>query len=285
MDKNNKINQELKKMKKYASLFMMVLIVFLAFSGCAKKQPGTVGEVIDISVSKAPENVVKYLWAFKTKPADSRLDPRDFLPSDDAEAVSFVPDVAGTYEVIVALVDINGKETNEIFVFEVTAPEGTPPAGQVVIPEPVTTPEELKAEPEPAQKETTAEKSDSESWKSAPAPSTAQKSAPRPKTSQPEPAKVSKDAVSIPKKDGSFTIQVASFKTYNQALGVADQLKEKGFDAYVQRAYFKDSDQIWYRVRVGSFAKKAEAAKVIESIVAQFPKMPKPWTDVTREDY
>jgi len=262
----------------------------MAFSGCAKKQAGVVGEVIDISVSKAPENVVKYLWAFKTKPADSRLDPRDFLPSDDAEAVSFVPDVSGKYEVIVALVDINGKETNEIFVFEVTVPEGTPSAGQVVVPERVVKPEPDKtaAAVAPAKKEEAAAATkapESESWKSAPTPSAEQKSAPRPQTSQPAPAKASKDAVSIPKKDGSFTIQVASFKTYNQALGVADQLKGKGFDAYVQRAYFKESDQIWYRVRVGSFAKKAEATEVIRSIVAQFPKFPIPWTDVTREDY
>jgi len=50
-----------------------------------------------------------------------------------------------------------------------------------------------------------------------------------------------------------------------------DQLKliEEGMDAYIQRHYRNEDDQVWYRVRIGNFKSKENASivqKEIESI-------------------
>jgi cell division protein FtsN len=50
-----------------------------------------------------------------------------------------------------------------------------------------------------------------------------------------------------------------------------DQLKliEEGMDAYIQRHYRNEDDQVWYRVRIGNFKSKEKASivqKQIESI-------------------
>ena len=52
---------------------------------------------------------------------------------------------------------------------------------------------------------------------------------------------------------------------------VLDQIEliEEGVDAYIDRYYRKDKDEVWYRVRVGNFKNKAKAKifqKQIESI-------------------
>ena len=75
-----------------------------------------------------------------------------------------------------------------------------------------------------------------------------------------------------------FTIQVAAWPSLEQAR--IDQLKliEEGIDAYIQRNYHKENDEVWYRVRIGNFPNKIKAEKIqkqIESITGM-----KSWLDV-----
>ena len=75
-----------------------------------------------------------------------------------------------------------------------------------------------------------------------------------------------------------YTIQIAAWPSLEQAR--IDQLKliEKGIDAYVQRHYQADKDDVWYRVRIGNFPDKIKAQKIqrqIESIINV-----KSWIDV-----
>lgn len=264
--------------KKIVTLSLSILLM-LGLTGCAKKQTAVVGEVIDIAVGKTSGTIAKYLWAFKTKPSDSKLDPRDFLPSDDAEAVSFVPDVPGAYEVIVAMVDANGKESNEIFEFEVTMPDGADNAKQIEV-------TEVKEDtvPKTPVQDANVKEAASDNWKNAPAPTADQKKAYRPAASKPaQQTPASQSANLIPKKKDVFTIQIASFKTYDKAQQVSNALKSKGFDAMVQRAYFKDKDEIWYRVRVGNFTEKAKAREQLATI--QKSGKFDGWIDNVREDF
>ena len=67
-----------------------------------------------------------------------------------------------------------------------------------------------------------------------------------------------------------YTIQVAAWPSLEQAR--IDQLKliEECIDAYIQRNYRKDKDEVWYRVRIGNFSDKIKAQKMqkqIESII------------------
>ena len=63
-----------------------------------------------------------------------------------------------------------------------------------------------------------------------------------------------------------YTIQVAAWPSLEQAR--IDQLKliEEGVDAYIQRNYRKEKDEVWYRVRIGNFSDKIKAQKMQEQI-------------------
>ena len=63
-----------------------------------------------------------------------------------------------------------------------------------------------------------------------------------------------------------YTIQVAAWPSLEQAR--RDQLKliEEGVDAYIQRNYRKEKDEVWYRVRIGNFSDKINAQKMKEQI-------------------
>ena len=74
---------------------------------------------------------------------------------------------------------------------------------------------------------------------------------------------------SAKKNNVHYTIQVAAWPSLEHAR--LDQLKliEEGMDAYIQRHYRNEDDQVWYRVRIGNFKSKENASivqKQIESI-------------------
>jgi cell division protein FtsN len=66
----------------------------------------------------------------------------------------------------------------------------------------------------------------------------------------------------IPFDKSRFTIQVASKKNLNDAEKIAVNLIESGYDAYIQKAYFRDTDEVWFRVRVGSYDNRDTALAV-----------------------
>ena len=67
----------------------------------------------------------------------------------------------------------------------------------------------------------------------------------------------------ISKIEGRVTIQVASWPTLEEAEKQMIELQNIGFDAYVQKAYFEETDEVWYRVRIGAFNSVAEAQEAV----------------------
>ena len=66
-----------------------------------------------------------------------------------------------------------------------------------------------------------------------------------------------------------YTIQVAAWPSLEHARLNQLKLIEEGMDAYIQRHYRNEDDQVWYRVRIGNFKSKENASivqKQIESI-------------------
>ena len=75
-----------------------------------------------------------------------------------------------------------------------------------------------------------------------------------------------------------YTIQIASWPSLEQARIDQLDLIEEGIDAYIERYYQKEKDEIWYRVRIGNFSDKIKAQQVqkqIESISGV-----KSWLDI-----
>ena len=63
-----------------------------------------------------------------------------------------------------------------------------------------------------------------------------------------------------------YTIQVAAWPSLEQARVNQVRLIEEGIDAYIQRNYRKEKDEVWYRVRIGNFSDKIKAQKMQEKI-------------------
>jgi len=76
------------------------------------------------------------------------------------------------------------------------------------------------------------------------------------------PVKKKRSRYVIPFDKSRFTIQVASKKNLNDAEKIAANLIESGYDAYIQKAYFRDTDEVWFRVRVGSYDNRDTALAV-----------------------
>ena len=110
-------------------------------------------------------------------------------------------------------------------------------------------------------------------------------------TSPPPPVKTQTTAAKPPVKKKSpryiipfdksrFTIQVASKKNLNDAEKVAANLIESGYDAYIQKAYFRDTDEVWFRVRVGSYDNR-DTALAVGKVIAD-AMTTEVWVDFVR---
>ena len=93
-------------------------------------------------------------------------------------------------------------------------------------------------------------------------------------------SKIKKVGMSIPYDKERFTIQVASKKRLDDAKKVAANLINSGYDAYIQKAFFKENNQTWYRIRVGSYNDKSMAQKV--AIAISNEQKEKAWVDHVR---
>jgi cell division septation protein DedD len=68
-----------------------------------------------------------------------------------------------------------------------------------------------------------------------------------------------------PKSGGGFTVQVASYRDRSDAEELAQRLTRKGYQAFVAEAEIPGKGK-WYRVRVGRFGTRKEAASFGESL-------------------
>ena len=84
----------------------------------------------------------------------------------------------------------------------------------------------------------------------------------------------------IPAKKDRFTIQVISKKRLVDAQKFADKLIKSGYDAYIQKAYFKETEEVWYRVRIGSYD-NYNSAQAIANAVSKDIKLAV-WVDFVR---
>lgn len=65
-----------------------------------------------------------------------------------------------------------------------------------------------------------------------------------------------------------WAVQVSACQSYTQAKHFRDELKNKGFPAYLTEATVKGKR--WYRVRLGFYSTKKEAVEVGKKIASKF---------------
>lgn len=77
-----------------------------------------------------------------------------------------------------------------------------------------------------------------------------------------------------------FTIQVVSKRNLKDAQKTAAELIMAGYDGYIQKAYFKETNETWYRVRIGSYDNRNSANAVAAAVSKNLGI--KAWVDFVR---
>jgi|GEM_PF-886048 len=257
---------------KKMTITLTILLILLG--GCAKKPviTGQVGSPINLKpeIKKMEDTIAcSFKWSFDAKPAESIMDVLSFMPDSRSFEVSFVPDVPGDYQLQFASQTSEGKEKfKQIFQCVVT-PDTTPSeAAQTgAYPTPA---KDLSAPPPQYAKPGTL---------SAPPVDYVAKPLVSPKLRP----KVAVRGRKIPKVDGKYTIQISAWANYNQAEAALAKLTTRNLDAYIQKAYFQETRETWYRVRTGTFDSFSEARQVMKDLKGRFPQEDF-WIDFVRED-
>ena len=240
------------------------------------------GEYVTLS---APEDVgdAQIRWVFSQLPDSSKL--MGFLPSDTLSTVSFKPDWLGEYDVTLQIT-VNDEMDEESFLFEAIEAEDSSLVNREI-------PEHLIAFLED-QDTTVAEvpaassytdTGDERRYLSKVVSPDAKRSAPakkRVKIAQSRPKTTSRGNL-IPVATKTYTIQVSSWPSLEEAqVASHDLLENYGIESYIQRAFFKDKDEIYYRLRVGNFQTSEAAAKYAQEIQGM-TNLPV-WVDYVRQE-
>ncbi len=272
-----------------------IFITLTLILGCSKQNPTfIVGEAIVANISSVEEDLdLEYLWEFSDLPDNSRISNSDISAGDDNLSISFTPDVSGIYSLEVSVFQYNDEISTQSFNFEVLNNESLVSEGNeesnilenkdiiTKNDDPLYNDDESKwFDSEDVFELVSEMEKDTMTTKPEVVESSLINipSAPKKVTTKNTPVKTR--GQSIPYDKNRFTIQISSKKELSDAKKVAVNLIEAGYDAYIQKALFKETNEIWYRIRIGSYQNKETAIAVAESLSRNRPE--KAWVDYVR---
>ncbi len=276
--------------------FVFMCTAFFMIISCSSKQTVFIGDTVDIENYTRPSNIVKYQWSFDTKPPTSRLDPRDFIPSNYHPNVTFIPDSPGRYIVRLTMINAEGTVVYKNFIYIAEAQpdyltaikkpkkEKTPPLSPKIVEVP-------KVVEKIVHKKTTITKTPNE-WQEAPKPGE------NPEGIKKELDYTTKSVTEIIKDDKStiqsakiisepdmpvykvpenakYTLQVSSSTVEAFAIEFRDKLLLRGYDAFIQTAVIDGVKR--YRIRVGHYV-SYEKAKIFRQTMLDNTEF-EPWID------
>ncbi len=246
------------------SRFIIIIVSILLLAGCGEDiNEGIVGEY-QSARAEAPgeDGIFDYTWSIVQQPDASVLTADDLELSEDNQTISFIPDYPGTYEFAVIVSDeFDDEVSSQNFPFEIIESDNISDDEEDFaeeditdsVPEAQSFEDEFYFEPEPVPSY------EDQLIASVAKPIQQTYIAPW-KPAKPVPG------ATIPKDPNRYTIQTSAKRTFKDAQKSAESLLEAGFDSYIQKAYFKETDEIWYRVRVGSFESYSAAVAVSANI-------------------
>ena len=273
----------------------IIILSLLVLTGCSEENPtANVGDHVTITADKPEESQdLDFIWEWTSVPDNSQVDNSKIMKDETNTTIEFIPDVAGLYSLEVSIFQYNDEISTQSFSYEVVANE-------IVEEEKVET--EAPEEVEDAVAELLVENNEPKWYESESVAAAVEEASQtievpvveleKPKAPPPPPATTAKPkkkkaklirGSSIPYDKERFTIQVASKKELADAKKVVATLIDAGFDAYIQKAVFKETNEIWYRVRVGSYDNRDTAVAVAESLSST--RRERAWVDFVRYEY
>lgn len=256
------------KQRHLISPAMLILPLVLLLFGCGKEETtsGKIGEsfdiVADIPEAGDPENF-DFDWMILQQPDASLVGIQTMIVDENPSHLEFIPDAGGGYEFQVSVSQYGDELSSQTFLFDISDE-----MAEVIEEYPSDVPA-YEDTSEDWLNETIEEPEMNTPPESTPLEPSVTPS-PKPRVKTPTPGKTaSKKPVpgsSIPAERGRYTIQVASRKQQEDAERVVADLIEKGFDAYIQKAYFKETDEVWFRIRVGNYTAYSMAVNVAKTL-------------------
>jgi len=278
-------------------LYLPILLFLISCGG--KGVEGQVGQIISIAAEENLEETnVDYNWIIMGQPDGSLLSPKDLKYKNNGQEMIFTPDYPGDYNFEVSVTKFGDELSSQSFFFTISdfteaeeeeiedetakeeewLKESLDDYDQV---EEEIEEEEIEEEEEEEEEEIEEEEEEEEVT---PKKRIVNKTTTKAIISNKKRASKLRSArgSNIPAKKDRFTIQVISKKRLVDAQKFADKLIKSGYDAYIQKAYFKETEEVWYRVRIGSYD-NYNSAQAIANVVSKDIKLAV-WVDFVRVD-
>jgi cell division protein FtsN len=280
---------------KFRTFFILITGSLLLMNCGGKRGEGIIGEIIHVN-GELPEETesIDLFWTISSQPDASKLSMKTLEFSKDKSKMSFTPDAAGKYVFEMEIFQFGDELETQKFTYNVDSME------PLVTSE---TEDEALAEEEDEdwleeEYEEELEEDEDEDYDYAEVAEDDEEEMEEnedevyeedeeiegiegteiaaavitpptvaPKSTAAKPAKKKSPRYIIPYDKSRYTIQVVSKKNLKDAEKTAVNLIESGYDAYIQKAYFRDTDEVWFRVRVGSYDNR-ETALAVSKVIA-----------------
>ena len=258
-----------------------IVSFFVLILGCTRENPiGYVSQPVSVTINISEENNdLEFIWELTSIPNNSNLKNSDIQAGDDSYSVKFTPDVIGEYSIEASVFQYNDEIETQSFSFNIIESTKIENASNSEIgdsfPDTLALTQLLSDsdsetkwfEGDDVSQYLTSLDQDSSSSSS---PKLLENTIEKEDPVIPSPPKRKKKkqikGQSIPYDSNRFTIQIASKKQLVDAKKVAATLIESGYDAYIQKAFFKESNETWFRIRVGSYDNRETATAVAQSL-------------------
>ena len=289
-------------------LYLPILLFLISCGG--KGVEGQVGQIISIAAEENLEETnVDYNWIIMGQPDGSLLSPKDLKYKNNGQEMIFTPDYPGDYNFEVSVTKFGDELSSQSFFFTISdfteaeeeeiedetakeeewLKESLDDYDQVeeeIVEEEIEEEEieEEEIEDEEEEEEIEDEEEEQEEEEVSSKKGKVNKTTTKAIISNKKRASKLRSArgSNIPAKKDRFTIQVISKKRLVDAQKFADKLIKSGYDAYIQKAYFKETEEVWYRVRIGSYD-NYNSAQAIANVVSKDIKLAV-WVDFVRVD-
>lgn len=258
-----------------------IVSFFVLIFGCTRENPiGYVSQPVSVTINISEENNdLEFIWELTSIPNNSNLKNSDIQAGDDSYSVKFTPDVIGEYSIEASVFQYNDEIETQSFSFNIIESTKIENASNSEIgdsfPDTLALTQLLSDSDsetkwfegdDVSQYLTSLDQDSSSSSSPKLLENTIEKEDP---VIPPAPKRKKKKQIkgqSIPYDSNRFTIQIASKKQLGDAKKVAATLIESGYDAYIQKAFFKESNETWFRIRVGSYDNRETATAVAQSL-------------------
>jgi len=291
-------------MRKTIQIILLLLIFGCGGSGIE----GYVNEPITITANNPEEGQdVDYFWSLAEQPDGSLINSGDLLASDYGQEMVFTPDYPGDYLIEVIISQYGDEISNQTFSFSIldasekhSATSKSEEENEDWLNEEID--DSLRQEMVETEQDANTEEpnkteevdllegkpmSDKDRLGQAAMGKMALEKKVKPVINFVEPVKTSvevkqrKKQASIAERTDRFTIQITSKKMLKDAQLFSQNLIGQGYDSYIQKVVF-NSDEIWYRVRVGSYD-NYNSAKTAADALSGTLGMPT-WVDFVRKE-